>query len=54
MKASIYSEIRFFTNGEKNLNLWSKEIRNSPDGNPTANIYESLPGQAKDHITPST
>jgi hypothetical protein len=37
----------------KNLTLESKEMRSLP-GNPRANIYESPPGQAKDHTTPST
>jgi hypothetical protein len=32
MKASIHSEVRFFTNRGKNLSLWSKEMRSSPDG----------------------
>jgi hypothetical protein len=31
IKASIHSEVRFFTNRGKNLTLWSKEI-SSPDG----------------------
>jgi hypothetical protein len=31
MKASIHSEVRFFTNGRKS-NPWSKEMRSSPDG----------------------
>jgi hypothetical protein len=41
----------------KNLTLESKEMRSRMDGlpgNPRANIYESPPGQAKDHTTPST
>jgi hypothetical protein len=32
MKPSIHSEVRFFTNGGKNLTLWNKEMRSSPDG----------------------
>jgi hypothetical protein len=32
MKASIHSEVRFFTKLRKNLTLESKEIRSSPDG----------------------
>jgi hypothetical protein len=32
IKASIHSEVRFFTNGGKNLTLESKEMRSSPDG----------------------
>jgi hypothetical protein len=32
MKASIDSEVRFFTNGGKNPTLWSKEMRSNPDG----------------------
>jgi hypothetical protein len=32
MKASIHSEVRFFTKLVKNLNLWSKEMRSSPEG----------------------
>jgi hypothetical protein len=32
MKASILSEVGFFTNGAKNLTLESKEMRSSPDG----------------------
>jgi hypothetical protein len=32
MKASIHSEVRFFTKQRKNRTLWSKEMRTSPDG----------------------
>jgi hypothetical protein len=32
MKASICSEVRFFTNGGKNPTLESKEMRSSPNG----------------------
>jgi hypothetical protein len=31
-KPSIHSEVRFFTNGGKNLTLERKEMRSSPDG----------------------
>jgi hypothetical protein len=32
MKASIHSEVRFFTKRRKNLTLESKEMRSSSDG----------------------
>jgi hypothetical protein len=32
MKASIHSEVRFFTNRRENLTLWSRKMRSSPDG----------------------
>jgi hypothetical protein len=32
MKSSIHSEVRFFTNGGKNITLESKEMRSSPEG----------------------
>jgi hypothetical protein len=58
MKASIHSEVRFFTNGGKILpyeaRKWEAVRMNGLPGNPRANIYESPPGQAKDHTTPST
>jgi hypothetical protein len=46
MKASVHSEFRFFTKLMKNLNIWSKEMRSSPDGclptNPRPIISEFL------------
>jgi hypothetical protein len=52
LKASIYSEVRFYTNrGKSNPKEQGNEKQS---GNPRANIYESPPGQEKDHTTPST